>query len=104
MRTFVIFPKDRAEKVKASTRIIAIRRYLKTHPLMTIGDVGIALDSQVSIGTNDTKEITEIKEQGVVITETPKPTIYTHKHDPSIKVTLTACDPEDMKPEHKDVN
>ena len=34
------------------------------------------------------EETTEIKEQGVVITETPKP-------------ELTACDPEDSKPAAK---
>ena len=97
MRTFVIFPKDRAEKVKASTRIIAIRRYLKTHPLLTIGDVCIALDSQVSSGTNDMKETTEIKEQGVVIIETPK-----RISGQDVDLSIKACDPEDSKPEHKE--
>ena len=89
MRTFVIFPKDRAEKIEASNEAIAKKRYLKKHPDMKESDISIVMENWVDRKNCNT---TEIPEQGVVITETPKPAV-----DP-----IMACDPEDSKPEHKE--
>jgi len=88
MRTFVIFPKDKAEKIEASTKVIALKRYLKLHPEARQTGIAIAYEGCVCMDAI-VPEITEIKEQGVVITETPK---------------QVACGPEDSKPVHKDVN
>ena len=83
MRTFVIFPKDKGGKIEASTRASAIRRYAKQEGL-NVYELSACLEEQAK-GIDDIIEITEIKEQGVVITETPKQ-------------APIACDPEDSKP------
>jgi len=72
MRTFVIFPKRTAIKIEASTQQIALKRYLKMNPGTKANELSIALDNWVDRNIDET-EITENKEQGVVITETPKP-------------------------------
>ena len=69
MRTFIIFPKKGAEPIEASTRTIALRRYLRKHPDVKSNELFIVPDGWVGIFGSET---IEIPEQGVVITETPK--------------------------------
>ena len=77
MRTFIIFPKDKAEYIDASSVQAAINKFRKKYPERR--DYAICIATHV---------VHDIPEQGVVITETPK---------------QEACDPEDSKPEHKEV-
>ena len=97
MRTFVIFPKDRAEKVEASTKLVAVKRYMKIHPDEKISNIACCLESMVTMGVINNQETTEVKEQGVVITELPK-----RISGLDVDLSIKACDPEDSKPEHKE--
>jgi len=104
MRTFIIFPKNGAEPIEASTKTIALKRYLRKHPDVKPNELFIASDGCVGIFESET---IEIPEQGVVITETPKPTeimeaMANLKEDWDSIDKPKACDPEDSKPEHKE--
>lgn len=72
MEAFVVFEKPMAEQfVDASNRQSAVRRYLKIHNIQDNESEFVAcLASQIS-GV----KVTDIPEQGVQITETPKPAI-----------------------------
>ena len=73
MRTFVIIPKNMLEKINATTKTIAMNRYLKTHPAVKLEELVIVDESKITYGAIRVSDVTEVKEQGVVITETPKP-------------------------------
>ena len=84
MRTFVIFPAHVGKEIEASSQEVAIRKYRKTNPIEA---------GNLIYATNKVNLHSELQaiEQGVIITETPKP-IEIKKcadyPDPD------ACDPE----------
>ena len=88
MRTFAVFV--HSDEIKASSATIAIKRYMKLHPGADEDQVKAV--NVIAIKTLKQTEVTYVKEQGVVITETPRPAVG----------PIMACDPEDSKPENKE--
>ena len=101
MRTFVIFPKDRAEKIEASTKVVAIKRFMAKHAGVNMSQYSMVAENYVDELHMNMPEVTEIKEQGVVITETPKGLTpgekaiikESMKENDSLMRDLAACDP-----------
>lgn len=100
MRTFAVFV--HSDEIPASSATVAIKRYAKLHP--EVKQEHIKAVNVIAIKTTKTPEKIEIKEQGVVITETPKPMANLKEDWDNLVQKNRVYEPEDMKPASKDVN